>query len=73
MDLAMYFGNCPRGGIWTRPLRRIDGADSVRRSTPPHIACTMRRKNLAHCTLLHDRYNSGEDEWQNRSQHLRWG
>ncbi|MGB8667797.1 MAG: LysR substrate-binding domain-containing protein, partial [Serratia inhibens] len=27
-------------------------------------------ENLAHCTLLHDRYNSGEDEWLTWSQHF---
>ena len=32
----------------------------------------MRRKT-AHCTLLHDRYNSGEDEWQTGRNTLRWG
>lgn len=73
VDLAMYFGKLPSG-------RHLDEAfmqeSMVPICTPQYAAAHSlydAPENLAHCTLLHDRYNSGEDEWQTWSQHFALG
>jgi LysR family D-serine deaminase transcriptional activator len=73
VDLAMYFGKLPSG-------RHLDEAFMQESMVPictPHYAKTHHLydapENLAHCTLLHDRYNSGEDEWQTWAQHFDLG
>ena len=73
VDLAMYFGKLPSG-------RHLDEAfmqeSMVPICTPQYAAAHNlydAPENLAHCTLLHDRYNSGEDEWQTWSQHFALG
>lgn len=70
VDLAMYFGKLPSG-------KQIDEAfmqESIVPICTPQYAKTHNLygapENLAHCTLLHDRYNSGEDEWLTWSQHF---
>jgi len=70
VDLAMYFGKLPSG-------KQIDEAfmqESIVPICTPQYANAHNLdgapENLAHCTLLHDRYNSGEDEWLTWSQHF---
>jgi len=70
VDLAMYFGKLPSG-------KQIDEAfmqESIVPICTPQYAKAHNLydapENLAHCTLLHDRYNSGEDEWLTWSQHF---
>ncbi|CAI2477104.1 Gcv operon activator [Serratia ficaria] len=73
VDLAMYFGKLPSG-------RHLDEAFMQESMVPictPQYAKAHQLydapENLARCTLLHDRYNSGEDEWQTWSQHFALG
>lgn len=70
VDLAMYFGKLPSG-------KQIDEAfmqESIVPICTPQYAKAHNLygapENLAGCTLLHDRYNSGEDEWLTWSQHF---
>ncbi|AEF46693.1 transcriptional regulator, LysR family [Serratia sp. AS12] len=70
VDLAMYFGKLPSG-------KQIDEAfmqESIVPICTPQYAKAHNLygapENLARCTLLHDRYNSGEDEWLTWSQHF---
>ncbi|CAI2467528.1 DNA-binding transcriptional regulator DsdC [Serratia plymuthica] len=70
VDLAMYFGKLPSG-------KQIDEAfmqESIVPICTPQYAKVHNLygapENLAGCTLLHDRYNSGEDEWLTWSQHF---
>ncbi|CAI0700209.1 Gcv operon activator [Serratia proteamaculans] len=73
VDLALYFGRLPSG-------QQLDEAFMSESMVP---ICTAQYakthnlynapENLAHSTLLHDRYNSGEDEWQTWSQHFDLG
>ncbi|MGE6469361.1 DNA-binding transcriptional regulator DsdC [Serratia proteamaculans] len=73
VDLALYFGRLPSG-------QQLDEAFMSESMVP---VCTAQYakahnlynapENLAHSTLLHDRYNSGQDEWQTWSQHFDLG
>ena len=73
VDLAMYFGRPPSD----KQLDEIFMRESMVPICTEKYAKTHNLYNapgnLADCTLLHDRYNSGEDEWQIWSQHFDLG
>ncbi|QUY48290.1 DNA-binding transcriptional regulator DsdC [Serratia plymuthica] len=70
VDLAMYFGKLPSG----KQINEAFMQESIVPICTPQYAKAHNLygapENLAHCTLLHDRYNSGEDEWLTWSQHF---
>lgn len=73
VDLALYFGRLPSG-------KQLDEAFMQENMVPICTAQYAQKhnlynapENLAHCTLLHDRYNSGEDEWLTWSEHFNLG